>query len=128
MIITTRNKAASYSADAWITGAPIPTDSPPTNLASVPVGRRITIRSGIVMTPGTQISAFAADGSSTCVGRFWWYDLSNNLWVANGAGLTLTTGGTNVGNVIHGTMPGSLWFFQVTANAGGTTKIGILVR
>lgn len=126
--VVTHNTAASYSADLWITGAPIATDSDPTNLASVTAARRITIRQGIFMASGTQISAWAADGSSTIVVRFWWYDAGQDLWIPNGTVATLTTATTNVTNAVHGAMPGSLWFCQVTANAGSTTKLGITIR
>jgi len=128
MRVETQNIANSYTADLVLTGTPIGTDAAPTNLASVAAARRIAIRPGIFMSAGTAINAFALDGSSTIVGRFWWYEASVDLWIPNGAGLTLTTATTNSGVNTHGAMPGALWHFQVTANAGGTTKVAIVIK
>jgi hypothetical protein len=128
MKVETHNGAASYTALLWITGAPVATDAAPTNLASVAVTRRISAPANLFVTPGLAIVAFAADGSSTCVGRFWWYDSAQDLWVPNGTTVTLTTASTNSGLATVGCMPGCLHHFQVTANAGGTTKIGVTLR
>lgn len=128
MKVETQNTAPSFTARLWITGAPIGTDTAPTNLASVPEARRITVPSGIFVTPGLSLIAYAIDGSSTIVGRFWWYDHVQLIWVPNGAGVTLTTATTNSGAVTIGCMPGALHHFQVTANAGSTTQVAILTR
>lgn len=88
----------------------------------------MVVRPGIFVTPGLQLTAFAVDGSSTCVGRFWWYDRSVDLWIPNGTTVTLTTASTNSGTAPVGCMPGCLHHFQVTANAGSVTKIGVMFR
>lgn len=131
MLITTRNRGGRFGSDQWIegvSGAAIGTDAAPTTLASVAAARRIPIPKRALMTPALQISAFAIDGSGTCAGRFWWHDAERNLWVPNGAAVTLTTLTTNSGVNTVGCMPGSLWFFQVTANTGNTTLISIVIR
>jgi hypothetical protein len=88
----------------------------------------MSVPSNIFVTSGLQIAAFATDGSSTIAGRFWWYDYGQDLWVPNGTTVTLTTATINAGTAVIGCMPGALHHFQVTANAGGTTKVGITFR
>jgi len=128
MQVTTKNTAASYTALLWLTGAPVGLDSAPTDLASVAAGRRMTIPAGIFVTSALIIAAYAYDGSSTTTGRFWWYDPTFDIWVPNGNVVTLTTASTNVGTAIIGCVPGMLHHYQVVANAGGTTKIAVLIR
>lgn len=128
MIITTKNRATSFIPTLYIdnTGVTIPNDSPPTNLASVASGRRMQIPKGILLTTGLGIVGFAIDGTS-CVIRFWWYDAAHDIWVANGATGTLTTGSTNTLINTVGCMPGSLWHCQVVSNVG-VTKLSVLIR
>lgn len=128
MLVETRNTAPSYTSLCWITGAPISTDAAPTNLASVPAARRITTPPGIFVTSALNLVAFAVDGSSTCIVRFWWHDDVLDLWVPNGNLGTLTTASTNTLSQVIGCMPGCLFYCQVTANAGNTTKIAVAIK
>jgi hypothetical protein len=129
-VFTTRNKAPNYySADAWITngGAALGINADPTNLASVPVNRRVA-NGRRPLTSGTTFTCFIVDGTSTCTIRFWWYDASMDLWIPDGSGGALTTGGANMGLALSGNTPGAIRYLQVTANAGGTTQIALVYR
>jgi hypothetical protein len=137
MIISTRNKAAKFSAPCWIenSGSALATEANPTDLASVTGiatnlsglgGRIITTPAGIFVTGGVQIIAYAVGGTS-CTVRFWWYDDVKRIWIANGAVVTLTTATTNSGTTTFGCMPGSRWFAQIVTNTG-VTAVAVLVR
>lgn len=138
MLLTTRNKAASYAAAVWVErgGAALTNESDPNTLApddptqpnSVTQGtsRIIQARSGIFITSGFQIIGYAIGGTSSTV-RFWWYDDTKALWVPNGGAVTLTSGTTNSGSATVGCMPGAKWFAQVLANTG-ITKLAYLLR
>ena len=130
MIVQTQNTANSFTALCWIEngGSAIGVDAAPTNLASVPAARRITTPPGIFVTSALSLAAYAYDGSSTCIVRFWWYDHVQLIWIPNGNLGTLTTASTNSLVQSVGCMPGALFYCQVTANAGGVTKIAFTLR
>jgi hypothetical protein len=127
MLMSTRSKAASYSSQLVLTGSPIATDSAPTNLASVSSGRRVSYPAGFLGSSAATMCAFALDGTGAVV-RFWWYDLSQDLWVPNATTGTLTAASTNSLVQSVGYMPGALFHCQVISNAGSVTKIAVLIR
>lgn len=127
MLISTRNRAASYSTALVLTGSPIASDAAPTNLASVDPSRRITYPRGFLLSSTAAMCAFALDGTSIVV-RNWFYDIGIDLWIPNGTTGTLVSATANSLIQVVGYMPGALFFTQVVSNAGGTTKLATALR
>lgn len=134
MIFTTKNKAATFSAQLVITGAPIANDADPNTLGGggdgsvAALGARVfRVSPGILMTPGTAIYGFAIDGTSVTA-RLWWYDDTIKIWIPNGTTGVATTTTTNVISSIVGSMPGCKYHYQVTATAGNPTKFVVFSR
>lgn len=138
MIVSTRNKARTYTADAWIIGAANFTDGDP-NVAGAggtggdasvtaltALGRIITPSPKIFMMSGVLLSAAIANGTSASI-RFWWYDDVQKLWIPFTAAQAVTYAGSPTGSVTIGCMPGAKFYAQVTINVG-VTKIAFQVR
>lgn len=119
MIITTRNKSATFNALCWITGAANFTDPDP-NVTPPNANRIISPPGYILLTPATQAACAIAVATSATV-RLWWYDDAHILWIPANAGQALTYTGSNTAVATVGGMVGSKWFAQFTANVGVTT-------
>jgi hypothetical protein len=130
MIVTTRNKASSYTAQCWIEngGSALANEAAPTNLASVTAARRLSMPGFMFTVPGVQIAAFAAaPAGSSCIVRFWWYDFVKDLWVPLGNVATVTTDSTNSTSQTLSCMQGSLFHCQIVTNTN-VTKMAVVVR
>lgn len=137
MIVTTKNKRATYSAVGWIRngGAAIAVDADPNTVGGggagslallQAAGRVYSAPAGIFIHGQTFINALAQDGTSA-VGRFWWYDDVEALWIPSGNVATMTTAAANSLLAVIGAMPGSKWYVQITSNTG-VTKIAVVIR
>ena len=133
---TTTNTAASYTAQQWITGAPIALDSDPNSVA--PAASRI-ISVPAFITPmltqfgsnasgtGALIACCMADGTTASV-RIWQRFNDEEIWVPIGGATSLTFATNNLLAFAGPVWSSSQKFFaQVTAN-NGCTKLAILIR
>jgi hypothetical protein len=126
MIVTTRNRAPTFTSQLWITGAANFTDSSPNSVAPDPATRVITTPAGIIVTPGTGVGLFLVDGTSASI-RFWWYDDGHSIWIPAGNVQALTYAAVSAASATVGCMPGAKWFAQFTANTG-VTKASFFIR
>lgn len=119
-----RSTDSTFALSVWVQGAPVTTDSAPTNLASVSAGRivRGSGKKGSVAIMGTGTVRVACIGGTSVAVIPWYYDNTLSVWVGLSAAVTVNAGQSTAFQAQA--FYGAKIFIQITTVTGGVTAVG----